>query len=134
MKRRFWKGEVQTHEGLQFEFPPRDTKEEAFDDAQSWCTEPIHIPVACEWEGDEDYAENTGNYYEGVDALKIKPDMEYDAADFWHELQRTMPSVSEELRRNGIATVPQETWLSIQKIEGFSGGPAHAPTALRTVD
>ena len=69
MAKRFWKGEVQHKGHLQIDFPPRETKEEAFRDAEDRCLDSHDIPCACEWEGDADYSVSTGEVYSGPDSL-----------------------------------------------------------------
>ena len=65
MAKTFWKGEVAGKTGIDIDFPARETKEQAFADAEDRCLDPTDVPSACEWEGDEDYAVNTGEVYEG---------------------------------------------------------------------
>ena len=61
--------------------------------------------------------------------ITIKVDDENNAEGFWATLSELMPQIAAQLR-NGEAKVDAETWEKIQAIEGFSGGPSYAPTAL----
>ena len=61
--------------------------------------------------------------------ITIQADEENAAEVFWCNLDECYPKIADELRR-GRTVVNRETWETIQKIEGFSGGPLYAPEAL----
>jgi hypothetical protein len=64
----------------------------------------------------------------------VKPDEEFNAETFWAALDNQFPNVARELRENGIVEISSELWGQLRGLEGFAGGPAHAPHALLTVD
>jgi hypothetical protein len=61
--------------------------------------------------------------------ITIKADDENNAELFWVNLGEQMPEIADQLR-SGETRVDTETWAKIQAVEGFSGGPSYAPTAL----
>jgi hypothetical protein len=61
--------------------------------------------------------------------ITIKADDENNAEAFWAEFSEAYPEIAEQLR-SGETRVDTETWAKIQAVEGFSGGPSYAPTAL----
>jgi hypothetical protein len=65
--------------------------------------------------------------------LNVKCDEEYNAEDFLAEMDEQFPSVMVQLRYPGIATISDEQWEAIQKIDGFRSDMPHAPTALIVV-
>lgn len=70
-------------------------------------------------------------YPEPTGAVTVAVDYEYAAELFWANLDQQFPSVSQQLRNcGGRAMISRDTWYAIQRIEGFTGGPVHAPTAL----
>jgi hypothetical protein len=62
-------------------------------------------------------------------AITIMADHEYNAELFWQNLAEQLPVIAQQLQ-SGATEVDAETWAQIQQIEGFSGGPAHAPHAI----
>ena len=62
-------------------------------------------------------------------SVAIMADCEYNAELFWENLAEQLPSIAQQLQ-SGAAEVDGETWAQIQQIEGFSGGPEHAPHAI----
>jgi len=66
-----------------------------------------------------------------IGMVTVIVDHEYNAELFWANLEQEFPLLAEQFRkRRERAVVSRDEWDSIQRIEGFSGGPAHAPTAL----
>jgi hypothetical protein len=66
--------------------------------------------------------------------FNVKCDEEYNAENFFAEMDEQFPSVTVQLRHPGIATISDEQWEAIQKIDGFHSDMSHAPTALVVVD
>ena len=66
-----------------------------------------------------------------ADTVTIEVEREYDAGLFWANLEQEFPWCADALRkRGGRAVIKRHEWDAIQLIEGFSGGPVYAPTAL----
>jgi hypothetical protein len=66
-----------------------------------------------------------------IGMVTLEVDHEYNAELFWDTLKQEFPLVDEQFRKGrGRAMVSRDEWDSIQRIEGFAGGPAYAPTAL----
>jgi hypothetical protein len=61
--------------------------------------------------------------------ITIKADDENNAEAFWAEFSEAYPEIADQVR-TGEATIDATTWEAIQGLEGFSGGPSYAPTAL----
>ena len=61
--------------------------------------------------------------------ITINIDWEYNAHVFWQNLMELFPHIAEQLT-TGPTHVDRRTWDAIRNIDGFFGGPSHAPTAL----
>ena len=66
---------------------------------------------------------------EASGSVEIMADYEHNAELFWQNLAEQLPVIAQQLQ-SGATEVDAETWAQIQQIEGFSGGPAHAPHAI----
>jgi hypothetical protein len=66
--------------------------------------------------------------------LNVKCDEEYNAEDFFAEMDEQFPSVMVQLRYPGVATISNDQWEAIQRIDGFHSDMPHAPTALVVID
>ena len=66
-----------------------------------------------------------------IGMVTVEVDHEYNAELFWGILKQEFPIVDAQFcKGRGRAMISRDEWDSIQRIEGFSGGPEYAPTAL----
>jgi len=69
-----------------------------------------------------------------IGMVTVEADHEYNAEVFWDILKQEFPIVDEQFRKGrGRAVISRDEWDSIQRIDGFSGGPEYAPTALTRI-
>ena len=63
--------------------------------------------------------------------VKVVPDDENNAEEWWAALDDAAPGIARELRENNESVVISEVADILTELPGFRGGPEYAPDALR---